>query len=169
MRSEIKLYHFSSKIVCLVNYCNLTLEILKYTKKSGSGLGPLDHGGPWHLSSLVQWVLCIWLTKRCYISSLRTSFFTITKLEFYDYYRCVLTRLFTGDSDLVENFDEEACREASQWRHQSEDHPPSVCLSCLLCVCLPVCLSCSLSVCLGVCVFVLIRVVSLTFNVTCDV
>ena len=23
----------------------------------GSGLGPLDPGGPWHLSNLVQWVL----------------------------------------------------------------------------------------------------------------
>jgi len=65
------------------------------------------------------------------ISSLRS--FTCTKLEFY--HCCILTRLFTGDVDLVENFDEEACREASQWRHQSEDHPPSVCLSCLLCVC----------------------------------
>ena len=26
--------------------------------KLWSGLGPLDPGGPWHLSSLVQWVLC---------------------------------------------------------------------------------------------------------------
>ena len=26
-------------------------------QKIGSGLGPLDPGDPWHLSSLVQWVL----------------------------------------------------------------------------------------------------------------
>ena len=43
---------------------HLTLEILKYTKKIlGSGLGPPRPRGPWHLSSLVQWVLRHWSRK----------------------------------------------------------------------------------------------------------
>jgi len=33
-------------------------------KKLGSGLGPLYPGGPWHLSSLVQWVLRYWPMER---------------------------------------------------------------------------------------------------------
>jgi len=43
---------------------HLTLEILKYTKKIlGSGLGLPRPRGPWHLSSLVQWVLRHWSRK----------------------------------------------------------------------------------------------------------